>query len=83
MEMARVVLTKFKDIDVATERSLLGWSEPNEEQSRGLVEFMRHKNVPLRNLLSVLGVLVAQQLLGMTALIFYMDKIFSLTCEYD
>lgn len=82
MDLARNILSKFKVMDVDIERSLLEWTEHGEEHFRGLVALMRPKDMSMRKLFAIFGLVVAQQMLGMTALLFYMEKIFSLTCKY-
>lgn len=82
VEDARDVLNKFKDIDHQTESALVEWEKENVERTQGFVGFMQQPDLPTRKLLVVVGLVVAQQLLGVTALIFAMEQIFSLTCKY-
>lgn len=80
LDVARAVLSKFRNVDADTEKLLFGWTEPNAtEKARGLVGFLRQPGLPTRKVLIVLGLLVSQQLLGVTAILFSMEKMFSLT----
>lgn len=76
---ARDIVAKFKDIDADVEETLRIWSQREQIVDKNPVKVLFDGNLQPKQLVTLFGLVIFEQLIGAISALFYMHKILNLT----
>lgn len=77
--LARDIIAKFKNIDADIEEMLRVWSQREQIVEQNSVKILFNGKLQPKQLVTLFGLVIFEQLIGAISALFYMHKILNLT----